>query len=224
MPLQQIEGAAGNPTARSGDTADAQHLLALISQGDEAAFTQLHKAWARKLHAYVLRQVGDAAQAEEIVSDTLYDVWRMPTSFRGDAQFATWLIGIARNKILMAWRAKRRDATHDHDDLDDVADEIASDDDGVFDLLAKAQRRASVARCVDTLPDEQRECVKLVFFEDLSLGEVAARQGVPEGTVKTRLFHARRKLEAGLREMLRHDGDVMSSAGAYEGGEAARAA
>jgi RNA polymerase sigma-70 factor, ECF subfamily len=208
MQAPRIERATGIPPARSSDEIDVQLLLARIGNGDEAAFTQLHKAWSRRLHAYVLRQVGDAAQAEEIVADTLYDVWRAPTNFRGDAQFATWLIGIARNKMLMAWRDRRRDVVHDHDDLDDVADEIASDDEGAFDLLAKAQRREGVARCVDTLPDEQRECVKLVFFEDLSLGEVAQRQGVPEGTVKTRLFHARRKLEAGLRDMLRYEGEA----------------
>lgn len=212
MQLPRTERATGVQPARSSDDIDAQLLLARIGNGDEAAFTQLHKAWSRRLHAYVLRHVGDAAQAEEIVADTLYDVWRAPASFRGDAQFATWLIGIARNKMLMAWRDRRRDVAHDHDDLDDVADEIASDADGAFDLLAKAQRREGVARCVETLPDEQRECVKLVFFEDLSLGEVAARQGVPEGTVKTRLFHARRKLESGLREMLRDEGEVPAAA------------
>jgi RNA polymerase sigma-70 factor, ECF subfamily len=211
----QIEGTTGSQPARSDDnTIDAHQLLALIGHGDEAAFTQLHRAWSRKLYAYVLRQVGDAAQAEEIVADTLYDVWRSPASFRGDAQFATWLIGIARNKMLMAWRTRRRDPAHDHDDLDDAAEAIASDDDDAFDLMAQAQRRAGVARCMDTLPDEQRECVQLVFFEDLSLGEVAARQGVPEGTVKTRLFHARRKLKTALHDMLRLEGEAPIGAAA----------
>ncbi len=218
MQLIRIENTTGSQPARSNNNSnssniDAQHLLTLIGNGDEAAFTQLHKAWSRKLYAYVLRQVGDTAQAEEIVSDTLYDVWRTPTSFRGDAQFSTWLIGIARNKVRMSWRARMRDVAHDHDDLDDVADQIASDDEGAFDLLANAQRSKGVARCIDALPDEQRECVKLVFFEELSLGEVALLQGVPEGTVKTRLFHARRKLEAGLRDMLCHEGEAPAGAG-----------
>jgi RNA polymerase sigma-70 factor (ECF subfamily) len=185
-------------------------LLKRIGRGDQAAFARFHRTWSRRLRAYVLRHVSDAALADEIVSDTLYDVWRAPGAFRGDAQLATWLIGIARNKALMAWRARRRDVAHDHDDIDELADDLASDDDDAFDLLARAQRTAGVSRCLDTLPDEQRECVQLVFFEDLSLGEVALRQGVPEGTVKTRLFHARRKLEAALRDMLAHDGDVVA--------------
>jgi RNA polymerase sigma-70 factor, ECF subfamily len=212
MHSTRIDSATSHHPARSGngnENADAQHLLTLIGKGDEAAFTKLHKAWSRKLYAYVLRQVDNAQQAEEIVSDTLHDVWRAPSTFRGDAQFSTWLIGIARNKVRMSWRTRMRDVAHDHDDLDDVADEIASDDEGAFDRLASAQRREGVARCIDTLPDEQRECVQLVFFEELSLGEVAARQGVPEGTVKTRLFHARRKLEAGLRAMLTHEGEAL---------------
>ena len=190
------------------DNNDIRPLLDRISKGDEAAFTELYRTWSRKLYAYALRQLGDHAKAEEIVSDTLYDVWRAPTRFRGESQFGTWLIGIARHKILMAWRARKADATHDHDDLDDVAEQIASDDESAFDVLAKSQRRAAVVRCMDTLPDEQRECLHLVFYEGLSLAEIAALQGVPEGTVKTRLYHARRKLETGLRSVLRHDGEA----------------
>jgi RNA polymerase sigma-70 factor (ECF subfamily) len=194
------------------DNPDIQQLLGRIADGDEAAFTELYRTWSRRLYAYALRQLGDHAKAEEIVSDTLYDVWRAPTRFRGESQFGTWLIGIARHKILMAWRARKSDATHDHEDLDEVAESVASDDDSAFDVLAKAQRREAVVRCIERLPDEQRECMHFVFYEGLSLAEVAVLQNVPEGTVKTRLFHARRKLETGLRTMLRHEGEAPAGA------------
>lgn len=186
------------------DNQDVLRLLGRIERADEDAFKQLYRAFSRKLYAYVLRQLGDPAQAEEIVSDTLYEVWRHPDRFRGEAQFSTWLIGIARNKVLMAFRGRRPD--QDHGDLDDVADTMASDDPGQFELLAGAQRREGVRNCMDKLSEDHRECIHLVFYEGMSLGEVAGVQGCPENTVKTRLFHARQKLKNCLRLLLEREG------------------
>lgn len=179
-------------------------LLARIERGDEAAFKQLYKAFSRKLYAYVWRQLNDAAQAEEIVADTLYETWRAPTRFRGDAQFSTWLIGIARNKVLMAWRARKPDT--DHADVDEMADSLASDDESAFDQIAQGQRREGVRQCMDKLSAEHRECIHLVFYESASVAEVASVQGCPEGTVKTRLFHARTKLKNCLQNLLNREG------------------
>jgi RNA polymerase sigma-70 factor, ECF subfamily len=183
-------------------------LLVRIEKGDEAAFKQLYKAFSRKLYAYVLRQLNDAAQAEEIVSDTLYETWRAPTRFRGDAQFSTWLIGIARNKVLMAWRARKPDSMHE--DVDEMSDLLPSGDEGAFELIAGNQRREGVRRCMDKLSNEHRECVHLVFYEGCGLAEVAQLQGCPEGTVKTRLFHARQKLKNCLQLLMQREGEGLS--------------
>jgi RNA polymerase sigma-70 factor (ECF subfamily) len=186
------------------DNPEIMRLLGRIEQGDEAAFRLLYKTFSRKLYAYTLRQTGDPAQAEEIVSDTLYEVWRQPARFRGDAQFSTWLIGIARNKVLMAFRARRPD--FDHEDLDDLSDQLESDGGGAFDVLAQKQRHEGVQHCMGKLSSEHRECVHLVFFEGLSLGEVAEVQACPENTVKTRLFHARQRLRNCLRLLVEREG------------------
>lgn len=186
------------------DKPEITRLLERIGQGDEAAFRLLYKAFSPKLYAYTMRQLGDPAQSEEIVSDTLYEVWRQPDRFRGDAQFSTWLIGIARNKVLMAFRARRPDS--DHEDLDDMADRLEADNGCGFDVLAEKQRHEGVQHCMGKLSDEHRECVHLVFYEGLSLGEVAQVQACPENTVKTRLFHARQKLRNCLRLLVQREG------------------
>lgn len=181
-------------------------LLGRIEQGDEAAFKLLYKAFSRQLYAYAWRQLGDAARAEEIVADTLYETWRAPTRFRGESRFSTWLIGIARYKVLMAWRARKPDA--DYDDIDELADTLSGDDeDEAFERIAQGQRRDGVRRCMDRLSAEHRECIHLVFYESASVAEVAAVQGCPEGTVKTRLFHARAKLKNCLQNLLRREGE-----------------
>ncbi len=192
------------------DNQEVLRLLERIGQADEAAFKELYRAFSRKLYAYVLRQLGDPAKAEEIVADSLYEVWRQPARFRGDSQFSTWLIGIARNKVLMAWRSRRPDA--DHDDLDDVAETVASEAAGAFDILADKQRHHGVRHCMERLSEDHRECVHLVFYEGMSLAEVAAVQSCPENTVKTRLFHARQKLKNCLRLLLVREGDTLAGA------------
>jgi len=186
------------------DNDEVLRLLRRIERADEAAFRELYRAFSRRLYAYVLRQLGDPAQAEEIVADSLYEVWKAPARFRGDAQFSTWLIGIARNKVLMAFRSRKPDSKHE--DLDDVAETLAAEDGSAFDMLANAQRREGVRHCMDKLSDDHRECVHLVFYEGMSLAEVAEVQACPEGTVKTRLFHARQKLKNCLQTMLQREG------------------
>ena len=186
------------------DNDEVLRLLGRIERADEAAFRELYRAFSRRLYAYVLRQLGDPAQAEEIVADTLYEVWRQPAKFRGDSQFSTWLIGIARNKVLMAFRSRKPD--QQHDDIADVAETLAADDPSAFELLARQQRHEGVRHCMDKLSDEHRECVHLVFYEGMALAEVAAVQACPENTVKTRLFHARQKLKNCLKLLLQREG------------------
>ena len=186
------------------DNDEVLRLLGRIERADEAAFRELYRAFSRRLYAYVLRQLGDPAQAEEIVADTLYEVWRQPAKFRGDSQFSTWLIGIARNKVLMAFRSRKPDAIHD--DIADVAEIVAADDPSAFEILAQQQRHEGVRHCMDKLSSDHRECVHLVFYEGMSLAEVAEVQACPEGTVKTRLFHARQKLKNCLQTMLQREG------------------
>lgn len=179
-------------------------LLARVERQDEAAFRELYKAFSRKVFAYVLNMVNDHGRAEEVLVDTMYEVWRNPARFRGDSQFGTWLIGIARNKALMVYRSRRADEVHD--DLDDIAETEAADTPDGFAQLATKQRSEGVKHCMVRLSDEHRECMHLVFFEGLSLAEVAEVQRCPENTVKTRLFHARQKIKNCLRLLLEREG------------------
>jgi RNA polymerase sigma-70 factor (ECF subfamily) len=73
--------------------------------------------------------------------------------------------------------------------------------------MAQAQRSDGVRHCVDKLGTDHRECVHLVFYEGMALAEVARIQQIPEGTVKTRLFHARQKLKQCLQRMLAREGE-----------------
>lgn len=176
----------------------AQELLKRIAERDERALRELHRHFARRIYAFALARLHDPDESEAIVSDTLYEVWRFPTRFRGESKFSTWLLGIARYKILTALRSR----APEHDELDE---EMPDEDLGVFDVLAQTQRRDGVRQCMDKLGDVHRECLHLVFYEGLSLAEVAQIQQCPENTVKTRLFHARQRIKGCLERLLRSE-------------------
>jgi len=179
-------------------------LLKEIGQGKQSAMRELYGAFSRKIYAYVLNHLRNPAEAEEIVVDTMHEVWKHPDRFRGQSKLSTWLIGIARNKMLTALRQREAE----HDDVDELADEIPSDEPGTFDVLAQKQRREGVRRCMDKLSEEHRECLHLVFYEGMSVAEVADVQRCPENTVKTRLFHARQKIKNCLRLLLESERDT----------------
>jgi RNA polymerase sigma-70 factor (ECF subfamily) len=186
------------------DNDRVRKLLERIGRQDQAAFEELYKAFSRKVYAYVLNMLKDHVRAEEVLVDTMHQVWRNPAQFRGDSQFSTWLIGVARNKALMVFRGRRPDEAHD--DLDDVAETMADDSEDAYEQLAQKQRTEGVRHCMDKLSDEHRECLHLVFYEGYSLAEVAEVQRCPENTVKTRLFHARQKIKNCLRLLLEREG------------------
>jgi RNA polymerase sigma-70 factor, ECF subfamily len=185
------------------DNVQIFELLQKISQRNEGAFRELYQAYSRKVYAYVLNQVKDSSRAEEIVADSLYELWRNPLAFRGESQFSSWVIGIARHKVLSSFRAHKGDS--DHEDVDEMDEMLESDAPAPDEELAQKQHRDGVRQCMDKLPAEQRECMHLVFYEGYSLAEVAEIQDCPEGTVKTRLFHARQKLKTCLRLLLERE-------------------
>lgn len=176
-------------------------LLAQVGKGDEAAMTKLYRSFSRKIYAYALNRMRDPQGAEEVVVDTMHEVWRHPDRFRGASKFSTWLIGIARHKMLTALRGKGPE----HEDVDEMGEQLASEEPGAFEMLAERQRREGVQHCMGKLSDEHRECLHLVFYEGLSVGEIAEVQACPENTVKTRLFYARQKIRNCLRLLLERE-------------------
>jgi RNA polymerase sigma-70 factor (ECF subfamily) len=177
----------------------ARALLDLVAAGNQSAYEELYRLLSRRVYAFVRRMIENAESADEIMVDTMYEVWRTAGRYRGDSRVTTWILGIARNKVLMAMRSK---ANAWHEDIDDFADIIDSDVPDGFALLAQTQTREMIQRCIERLSEKHRECIHLTHFEDMSMPEIAAVLGIPEGTVKSRLSHARTQLAACVSVML----------------------
>lgn len=169
-----------------------------IARGDQQAMIAFYKAFESPVYAFTMRRVRDASMAEDVVVDTLYEVWRTAGRFERRSKVLTWVLGIARHKLLDKLRALDRQT----EDIEDHAETLASDAPDAFENVASAQDAKQVAACLDTLPSEQSECMHLVFVEGFTVAEVAEVQKCAEGTVKTRIFHAKRKLRECLQKML----------------------
>ena len=177
----------------------ARALIDLVAAGNQSAYEELYRLLSRRVYAFVRRMIENAESADEIMVDTMYEVWRTAAKFRGDSQVTTWVLGIARNKVLMAMRSAPKGK---HEDIDDFADIIDADIPDAFAVLAEKETREVIQRCMQRLSEKHRECVHLTHFEDMSMPEVAAVLGIPEGTVKSRLSHARAQLAQCVSSLL----------------------
>ena len=172
-----------------GDTSSDEALIGRIAQGDHLAMRTLFARHQVRAYRFVLRIVRDKMLAEDVISDVFLDVWRQASAFEGRATVSTWLLAIARNKAASALR-RRTDMQVDGETLITIADPA---DDPETALLEK-NRIDFLRRCIANLSAEHGQIVDLVYYHGKSIREVAEVVGIPEPTVKTRMFYARKRL------------------------------
>jgi RNA polymerase sigma-70 factor, ECF subfamily len=168
--------------AASGAPAD-ELLLTRVKGNDQRAMTELFDRYGGMVYSVALRVLNDPGQAEDVMQEIFFQVWRSPHSFKeGRGSLGAWLAVMARNRAIDALRRRKPS-----DSVDDVV--LASRE----NLASEVERTAlmsKVRRIMKDLPSEQQKTVELAFFEGMSHTEIAARTGEPLGTVKTRIRSA----------------------------------
>lgn len=170
----------------------ARALLARVAQQDESALRELHDRFSRRIFQFARARLRDDHTAETVMIDTLYQVWSKPESFRGESRFSTWLLGIAKYKVLTELRKMNKPVD---DDVDDHADSLADPNVNVAGDYEAAEDGRILQRCMELLVELQRELVQLVYIEGMSMVDIAKLQETPEGTIRTRLHYARKNLK-----------------------------
>lgn len=172
----------------------ARRLLGAIARGDGSSMAAFYGLYENRLYAFAHSRLDDPHSAAEIVNEVMLVVWRTAGHFRGKAQVSTWLLGIANNKVIDVLRRREKgwgpEPAEQHSEVSWHTGER---------LAAKAQYCRTVKKCLESLPDPQREVVHLAFFEDLTYTEIAGILDRPPGTVKTRMYHAKLNLKQCLR-------------------------
>jgi RNA polymerase sigma-70 factor (ECF subfamily) len=170
-------------------TTPDEDLVGRIASGDRLAMQVLYARHHVRVYRFLLRLVRNEATAEDLVSEVFLDVWRQAGRFEGRSQVSTWLLAIARFKALSTYRRRPEEEL-----TEDVAGSIVDVTDDPAVALQKKEGSEVLKRCLAALSAEHREVIDLVYYHEKSVEEVAEIVGIPEGTVKTRMFHARKKL------------------------------
>jgi RNA polymerase sigma-70 factor (ECF subfamily) len=186
----------GQPTGEGASAAQAlapnrldELLLQSIAAGDKGAMRVLFQRHNVRIYRFVLRLVGNASRAEDIVSEVFLVVWRSAGRFKAESQVTTWLLAIARHKAISALRRRPEAQLDDH-----TAAAIVDPRDDPEARLDKQDRSDIIQKCLARLSPSHREIIDLVYYHGKLVRDVALIVGVPEGTVKTRMFHARKHM------------------------------
>jgi RNA polymerase sigma-70 factor (ECF subfamily) len=170
-----------------GDDLD-RALITSIAHGDHTAFRELHARYYHRITHFVGAATYRFDLADEVASDTLWVVWQRAARFRGESKVSTWIMGITRNLSFNAIRAMRRRSNNASGALEEQA----------YEPSAQPELTEWVDEALARLPSEQRTVLERFYRLDQSCEEISQALDCPLGTVKTRMFHGRRK----LRELL----------------------
>jgi RNA polymerase sigma-70 factor, ECF subfamily len=171
------------PRAEAGNDRDSK-LIRAIAAGDEAAFGEIHSRYSRRIESFTLKITGRRDLAEEVAHETLTAVWLSAPRFRSASKASSWIFGIAR---IISVKALRKAGT---------AMFIATESqlEAFHDPWSKAEACEWLDAALALLPDEQRVALDLRYRLGHSCRQIADSLGCPINTVKTRMFHGRRKL------------------------------
>jgi RNA polymerase sigma factor (sigma-70 family) len=175
-----------DPTAPSLE--DEVTLLQRVSERDRRAFELLYRVYYRRLTRFLEQMTRRSQLVEEIVDDTMLVVWRKAGTFNGASRVSTWIFAIAYRKALKALRRAAEPTRIPWDGEPSSAD-------GPETVLIERESRNRLRRALAGLSAEQRAVVELTYYHGYAYREIAQIVRCPVDTVKTRMFHARRKLK-----------------------------
>ncbi len=179
-----------------------RQLIDAIAAHDETACQELYEIYGDELRRYLARTVRDVVAADDLLQELLLRAWNRSGQWRGEGSLKSWLYRIATNLSLNHIRARGRrrqqplDLSQGRIDEEGKApgwlvDEAALGADAVVE---QEEQRRLLRGCIAELSEEKREVLRLVYDAEMELSQAASELDIPEGTVKSRLYHARREL------------------------------
>ena len=169
-------------------TTDEIGLVRRVAGGDETAMRVIYETHCDAVHRFVATRLKDPFEIADIVHSTMLDVWRLADRFEGRSSLRSWILTIARNKSVDHIRKYARVSTAEPDGT--IPDETPD----AHAILSAAQEAAIVRECISKLAPHHKAAIHLAFFDDLNYAQIGEIEGCPEGTVKTRIHHAKKLL------------------------------
>jgi RNA polymerase sigma factor (sigma-70 family) len=164
---------------------DLIRLIARIANADTQAFSTLYQTLEKPLYRFILTKLNDPFVAADILHDVFLEIWRGAARFQNKSSVKTWVFAIAYRKTMDVFRKNDRLVGEE-----EIPEQVDGSPDATQCLIA-AEEKELVRNCLQTLKAEHRSVIEMTFFEDMSYREISEIAGIPEGTAKTRVFHAK---------------------------------
>jgi RNA polymerase sigma factor (sigma-70 family) len=176
-------------------------LIRRVAAKDRQAFEALYHRYAQRLYRYLSKLISQRELIEEVLDDVMMVVWQNASRYNHTSRISTWMFGIAYHKALKALARSSNQSR----DVPLAMPEDWIDREGPDGAMTRQELHRTLARALETLPPELRAVVELTFYQGCSYQEIAEITGCPVNTVKTRMFHARRRLAqvSGVQELHR---------------------
>lgn len=168
---------------------DDGDLLRRVGAGDRTALKTLYERHSDAVYKFLRYRLRDPFEAADVMQDVFLEIWRAAARFEGRSAPRTWIFGIARHRAVDRIRRGVREVTAPEPDV-----EIADESPNPEAIALAASDAARLRDCIGKLSDTHRSAIHLAFYEELPYGEIAVIEGVPSGTIKTRILHAKRLL------------------------------
>ena len=167
-------------------------LIERLRLGELSAFEAFYKAYRPKLRGFIRSVTSNEEAVDEVFDDVMMVVWKKIGDFEGRSKLSTWVFTIAYRRALKE-RGKKPEVEYN-----DQVEEPAASDEAMERALEAGRAKDRIQAALGKLPSDQGTVVRLAYFEGLTYRDIGAIMGCPQDTVKTRMFHARRKLKAAL--------------------------
>ena len=190
-------------------------VIRRVQRGDTDAFEALVAAYEKNVFNVALQMTGNREDAQDMTQEAFLKAYSSLSSFRGDSKFSSWLYRIVSNVCLDFKRRQGRrpssSLTMEDDEGENIQLDIADESQSPEALLERKMTREAVRAGLQQLPDEQRQILLLREIQGLSYEEIGEAMGLEAGTVKSRIFRARKKLCAFLLKDGNIPGSISSS-------------
>lgn len=192
-----MQGFLSTSSAVSRSQLEDARILSRVASGDQDAFARLFDRHSPKVLGLLIRTLGDREEAEEVLQEVFLQAWEQADRYQqGRSSPKGWLFMMARSRALDRMRSRGARMRRE----DNVAK--AASGQGMAPVgtrrLEARERQRKVQCALDTLPDEQRRCLEMAYFEGLTQSQIATRLDVPLGTVKSRILLGMKKLKQAL--------------------------
>ena len=188
-----------------------KELICGVVRGEQEAFSILFQRYRAVVHSHLARIIRDAAAADDLTQEVFLRLWHRAGQWKGQAAFRSWLLRIATNLAFNYLRTvkRRREQpiqlvpSSEEDEEESLVPNWMIDAStlGPDEALERSEQHNLLQGLVDQLPEEKQEVFRLIYDANMETREVAAELGIPEGTVKSRIHHARRQIARSWQEL-----------------------